>query len=197
MKRFATIVGVFACTALLALFALGCGKSQETTVGELLDQGYESKITTYDESQWRSLMTKDGTWLDVTAKMTAGSYDAITGLDFFDDNYETQLRELVSALPVSSSKDITSTLPSQSDLDKFVGKTIGELEDAGYELSGYWTYGNEGGIYVTNSKFMLNASFDNSAEIEDVYALSDEARRALVITAMAFDEIEMTYFDQL
>ena len=149
MKKLISVL--LAAAMLLTLAACG-GKKEETEtaakneITELLDTGYECTMSTCDETVWKGVFEQEGNApYMVTADMTAEQYEEYSNIPFDDEEKDAKEAAILGALQNVVLKDISDMIPTQEELDAYIGKTIGDLEDAGFSDSGYM--GGEGEDY--------------------------------------------------
>lgn len=199
MKK--TIALLLCLVMLAALAACGAqnteGQAQQTAqtneITGLLDSGYTTWMTSFDESSWAAVFQKGDDWSSVylvKAAMTPEQYEALNSLDFCDDDYDAQLAELLGQLDDVTVTDITDKVPTAEDLARFVGMTMGELEAAGFEKTGY-SCDEESGIrfYYDGADYDLlvfPADADDITDTEDLDNYSENDLRAFKIASVEF-----------
>lgn len=152
MKK--TIAILLAALMLLALAA--CGSKADDTpaddtsarneITDLYDEGYVCTMSSVDETQWKGVFQMEDSFdkiYMVTADMTAEKYEAYDSIGYDDEEADAKQRAILGSLQNVTVTDITDMVPPQSELDAYVGKTIGDLEADGFEDSG-WIGGEEG-----------------------------------------------------
>jgi len=171
-------------TVAMIVVLCACGKTEtaENRISQLLEEGYTINSSSNDGDVWMGLFTnEEGKVFVVKAKMTADINKEFNALDISDEEFESKQQNLLKKLEVSDVYDISDQLPSKEDLQKYVGKTFGEIEAEGFENTGY--------IESDNGLFNFNYENDtycmilkNSADtpIKDIDTLTDEQRKALV-----------------
>lgn len=127
---------------------------------------------------------REGVTLRVVADIPAEIYEELDALDF--DNYrEIQERELIAPLPIKSVERLDSQIPTQEELDRYVGKTLSELLTDGFEMSGH-SIGDESiFLYMTKGISEFDIELDGMIE-ESVYSADDFDEDRLLELASAF-----------
>ena len=118
-------------------------------LGDLLglpDLGYGFSGETYvyafeqDDNTYRAIC-------DIPEEVSQALFD----LDFDDPDYSKKQNELISPLPVRAIENLTEGIPSQEEVEQYIGKTGQELIDAGWSVYFYnlenLEFGMNGGVY--------------------------------------------------
>ena len=128
---------------------------------------------------------REGVTLRVVADIPAEIDEKIQALDFSDDYREIQERELIAPLPVKSVERIDNLIPTQEELDQYIGKTLLEVLFSGFERSGY-SIGDESiFLYMTKGISEFAIELDGMIE-ESVYSADDFDEDQLLELAYAF-----------
>lgn len=154
--------------AMAMLCAVCCALAEETnqslfaTVGEAIDASAETPMQGGDAEHYIVTLEKDGKYLRVVADLddsTRALGDAIGTTDDFEAElaaYEAAVR----ALPVTYVEEFAMQPKAQEELDALVGKTVQELEDAGFYTT---SSGTEGEAIVFS---MADGIFEYDFEVE-------------------------------
>lgn len=185
MKKFVSVL-----VSLIIVLALnGCGAEktppQQNLITQLADEGYEYTMTSVTEESWKGVMEKDGQYLLVTAAMTPALYEDYNNIGFEDD-YDAQMLAFLGSLKDVTSEDITDRVPTQEELDRYIGMTMGELEEDGYEQTGY--LGDEGlySFFYDSDSYCLLVDPIEGTLIEDMDDWSVNDLRGLEIGGVTF-----------
>lgn len=177
---------------MLVLALVGCGtQAQESNeITALYDEGYLCSLTSYDETSWSGIFQKDGSWDTVylvTAAMTAEQYEAYSAIGFDDEEYETKQIKLLGQLTDVTVTDISDKVPTQEELDSYVGMTMGELEDTGFEKTGYMGDPETGyEFFFDGPEYSLTVSTEEGSAIDDLDNYSENDLRELKIGGVEF-----------
>ncbi|MCR4882770.1 MAG: hypothetical protein K6A68_04330 [Clostridiales bacterium] len=138
MKKILAMVLALAmmCTACSAL-AEGTDTLPFKTLGEAIDAAGETAVTGGDEDHWAVAMEKDGKYIRLIANEDDTSRElqaAIVEADDFEAAFE-KLSEYIRTMPIVSVEEFTVAPLDPAEIEGCVGKTILELEDAGFEQS--------------------------------------------------------------
>ena len=198
MKKLTAIL--LALVMVLVLAACGATKTEaKNEITDLLEQGYECRGWTGDETSWRGLFIKGDSYdeiLKVTIPMTAEQYEEFNGFFEADDGEEKQMAYLQTLTGVEMA-DISDLVPTQADLDAYVGKTMGDMENDGFYNSG-WT-GEPGmgySFYYDGPIYYCLVTPAEGTVIEDMDDLSANDIRAIEVGAVEFLGISSSILDQ-
>ena len=86
----------------------------------------------YNESKYQVILEINHTYYRATVDLTNDLYDKIIATDF--EKRDAVIRELIDPLPIVKFENLTDMIPSQEEMNKYVGKTGKELFDED------WTY---------------------------------------------------------
>ena len=129
----------------------------------------------------------NGTLYRAVAPITQELSDQIFGLDFDDPEYEEKYNALVAPLAIDHIDDLNAMVPPQEELDAYIGKTVGEMMDEGWEYG--WGYNlEEKTISMSYGLFSYNVGYEGeldngNGEIE----LEEEDFRPLTVTSVAYE----------
>ena len=183
--------------ALLCLFACSSNNSNDNSVtknelAEIIEKGYEVRQTTYQDNKWCAIYEKDGNYKDaykVELTMDQETFDKLFELDTFEEDQLKQYNDIVTSIPDCKVTSMKELLEDESEVLAFVGKTIKDLEDAGYERNGFY-YDEEGfTVFADGPFYSLNVKTDEIITDETIDDYSENDIRALTISG-----IEITGF---
>ncbi len=137
----------------------------------------EQLFYTVEEGRVYAIGEKDGRQYQFGADISEADSEAYFNLDFFSDTYEQDVYAILGKLAVDECIDFTDCLVPQSELDTFVGQTVEDLVNAGYELTGWSIFGGdallsfEKGLMDYDAKVTPTEGFDENSEYdgEDLY----------------------------
>lgn len=164
----------------------------------LYDQGYEPVQTSHTDNRWVAVYEKDYSVVDaykVELEMDQETCDKLFEIDTFEKEGQKQYREIVESLPGCVITSLNSELPSDDEFDKYIGKTIQDLENDGYERSGN-TYNEDGCMfYADGPKYSINIKVDEVISYETIDDYSENDIRALTIKSIEFSGFSYKMFD--
>ena len=128
--------------------------------------------------------------------LTAKQYEEFNG---FIDDLDSDVKQMafLSTLTDVEVTDISDMVPTQADLDAYVGKTMGDMEDDGFYNSG-WTGEPETGysFYYDGPIYYCMVTPAEGTVIEDMDDLSVNDIRAIEIGAVEFLGISSDILNQ-
>ena len=191
MTRFSKTLAVALCALALvatafAMVACMHDNHEADDIADLFRDGYECTMQDFDEYSWVGLFEKDGSYYKVTASMSKAQAEALAGLDLLDEDYNAKLRSLLETFTVLSCQDMASQIPAQKDMDKWVGKTIGDVEKAGLEQNGSWCTGDEAGFTYSDGTIVYGMDVDGTFADDRWDSMSADERAKLVISRVYF-----------
>lgn len=211
MKHFTKLTTLL-FTILLVLGLAGCG----TTAPEATTEAPEEKITSIEQlftdkylclsssvdetyKTWKAVYAKAdnyGKEYTITIPFTKEEYEAFQAISFADEDYETKSQEILKSADDITIVDVSDRVPTQAELDElYVGKTLGDLEDAGFMNSG--DINDEEGHYrffYDGTDYSLLVS--PTEVIEDIDDYSTNDIRALEIASVTFTGFTETIFEK-
>ena len=133
---------------------------------------------------------REGVTLRVVADIPAEIDEKIQALDF-GDYREIQERELIAPLAVKSVERIDNLIPTQEELDQYIGKTILELLFLGFERNGYSI--GEDSVFLSMTKGISEFEVELDGIIEEsVYSADDFDEDRLLELAYTFPAKSIT-----
>lgn len=167
----------------------------ENEISKLYAEGFDCMSTTADETMWKGLFLKDESYdviYKVTAPLTTELYEQFDSMDWEDEEGHKQFYCSLENVTV---EDISSLVPTEEDLQQFVGMKFGELEDLGWYNSG-WT-GGEGEAYTFYYDGpIFYGSIVPEETVMDIDDLSTNDMRELTVKEMIFYGISSSILDQ-
>jgi hypothetical protein len=183
-------------TEYIAVFMLSTGWQGEAvsdikdaeTIGDVLALG--SRGEAYGDDYYLYAFELNGTVYQTIAELTPELSGSLFELDFSDPEYERKKNEIVAPLEIKEIINVSEKIPSESDTQKYAGKTFGELTDEGFWISGWNTLDNT--AVLGNQYFSYEASFegkfDESFDEEDLLPLTVKSIRCTGIGDASWHE---------
>ena len=190
---------------LLALAMMGtlvaCGsKAEKNEIIKLFDEGYTCVMSSACETEWRGMFMKDGSYdavYKIIAPMTTEQYERFSAIAYDDEKAEEKQRVILRELADIDCSDIANMVPTQEELDSFAGMTIGDMEDMGFENSGWIGEPGEGySFYYDGPVFYCTVTPVEGTVIEDMDDYSANDIRALEIGSVEFMGLSSQLLDQ-
>lgn len=155
------------------------------TIGEVLSlASAEHRQSATMDNTHVYVFEMDGTLYRVVAHMPQETFDAIIALDVTKDDYDEELKKLISPLVIDSYENLSTAIPSQKLLDELVGKTGAELLDDGWEIYGY--YLEEMRFYMDRGLFEYAVVFDGKLTDSDDFD-EYEAVKPLKVKSITYE----------
>lgn len=171
---------------------------EKNEVASLYEQGYDVTQSSFMENKWVAIYEKDFSMNDaykVELDMDQETFDKLFNLDTFDEEGQKQYREIIESLPGCVITSMNDLLPSEVEFDKYVGKTIMDLENDGYERTGY-TYDDDGCIFfLEGQKYALYVTVDEVITYETIDDYSENDIRTLTIKSVECNGFSYKIFD--
>ncbi|MDO5440995.1 MAG: hypothetical protein Q4F55_00360 [Bacillota bacterium] len=192
------ILALILALVMICSFA-ACGNNEpakeENELAKLYADGFATRSVVCDEESWSALFMKDES-LEIiykaTAPFTKELYEQYEAIDWED---EAAYKNLYCNLENVTVEDITYLIPTEEDLQQFVGMKFGELEDLGWYNSG-WT-GGEGEAYTFYYDGpIFYGSIVPEETVMDIDDLSTNDMRELTVKEMIFMGISSSILDQ-
>lgn len=113
------------------------------TLGDAMAIEAEYCSSTWDERTYVYAFDTGAQVIRASAELTDEQYQQVMELDILDADYNDQLKAVADQIELKTVEDLTSSIPSQEELDKLAGMTGQELLDSGYEYRCLSMYGEE------------------------------------------------------
>lgn len=187
MKRITiTILAIVMVFAFVACSSNEPVADQNEIAALFANEEYLSCMSSCSEGIWKGVFQKDD-YAEVIlaeAKMSDEQYEAYEAIDFVDDDAEEQQHAIIFAIQDVTITDITDKVPTQDELDSWIGRTCADLEEEGFYESGNSSDEEEGlRIFYDGPDYCVALGFKNSKEL-NIDDLSANDIRALKITSV-------------
>ena len=138
--------------------------AQIKTMGDFFKFKNDDEYNSQDsitETHYVIVLNIGGVYYRAIADLTPELSDKLFQLDF--EERDQKLNELIGPLPVSRLENLTEMIPSQEELDKYVGKTGKELFDNGWSTYMYYNLEDMvAGLY--HGPFLYDVAFEYDGE---------------------------------
>lgn len=148
MKKILALALVF--TMLFTLSACGDLENANLTgsalgkneIAKALDEGYEIVMSSCypNDKIWKGIFQKDGSYEDMmilTADITMEQYEKLESIEWNDEKADEKRATVYGLLSNVQKIDISGFVPSEEELNSYIGMTLKEFEESGFENSGY------------------------------------------------------------
>lgn len=116
------------------------------------------------------------------ASLTPEEADQLFALDASDSDYDQKHNEIVAPLAIDKIDNLTEQIPSQEELNQYVGKTGGDLLDEGWSMTWYSTNDMEFGM--VHGLFSYTVVFEGTLTKTE---LEEDDIRPLVVKEVTHD----------
>ena len=107
------------------------------TIGDVQESGIDLIGYGYDDKRYACALEIDGIAYRLVADIPAEVSEAIWDMDFEEPDRDQKVQELLAPLEFSQVIDLNEDIPTQEDLDAWIGKTGQDLLDSGWTINGY------------------------------------------------------------
>ena len=149
----------------------------------------ETLNTAYTETEFVVAFPYEEAFYRAHATLPKDISDQIWAIDIEDETRDDQIKELVKDLELDSFTDLNAEIPSQEELDKFVGMTGGELFEDNWSYSSYNLADMEAdldhGPYTYTVKFDYDGEPMENTDDFDFY----EAFKDLTVASVTYSGI--------
>ena len=171
---------------------------QKNEMAKLFEEGYSCNSSTYMDNSWHGMFIKDNDYSStykVEATLTDEKRTELEEIDFFDEGADKKTQAVLETLTDVVITDISDMVPSQEDLDQYIGKTIGDLENDGFENSGYFQDENTYNFYYDGPVYGCLVYLKEGTEILDIDDYSANDIRELEIGHLEFQYLSSRIID--
>lgn len=158
--------------------------TEEKTMADVLE--FPSLATSLGSEFFAYVYEQEGTLYRAVTKLTPELSDQLFAVDFDDPEYDQKLNGLLGPLPIDRMDNLTEMVPSQEELDAYVGKTGQELFDEGWFYVSYNLEDMEAdmnaGLFVYTVKFDYDGEPMENTEDFDF----EEAFRDLKVNSVTY-----------
>lgn len=173
------------------------------TIGDAMDAEGYTGIAGGDDQHYVVAVEKDGAWIRLVADVD----DEARRLGEETVNYESAEKleaafnaynEYIKTLPVTREEEITAAPLTQAELDALAGKTLQELEDAGFEHTSSEMGENDEATYTVslglyNYDLLLNETYTVYQQHDDSGYIGDLTVRSAAFAGLSHNAAELRY----
>lgn len=164
MKKWFVMI-TMALSFLMVLGMAGCDKKEEDTgmtIDKLYAEGYSLNMSSLDGDvgTWKAYYIKDGDWSQSYLVEIPMSQDEFNEL--FNAETDEEQQKMICSMQDIKITNMKDQLPAEDEINKYVGKTLSEMEEEGYYVSGS-TDGEDGNVLVDCTKedeYVINVAFN-------------------------------------
>lgn len=167
-----------------ALAACGAKNTANNEITELYDDGFSCTMATATEEYWKGIFeAENNAAFFAKASMTKSGYEAYNAIDFDDVD---GMRAFLGTLDNVTVTDISDMIPSQEELDTYIGMTLGDLENDGFENTGYTGEDGINRFFYDGPVYYCIVTLADGVVVEDMDDYSVNSLRALKIGAVEY-----------
>lgn len=191
MKRIITIL--LAITLLLNLS--GCNKTTE--LDKLEEQGYSRTMFVMQDNKWCGLYEKenDAKKYKVDIELSNSQVDEYNKISFDDEQAEQKQNAIIKKTKNIVVTDISNVVPTQTELDKYIGKTLGDLETDGFENTGWIQNEDSYDFYYDGPVYCCKVTLKAGIVISDLDDYSMNDLRKLEIGKVEYTSLSTNVID--
>lgn len=115
--------------------------------------GYDYFVYVFKESE-------NGDYYRAIAEFSEELYEKSEDIDFDDEKREEKIRALYKDIPVFKVENLSAGIPSQKELDKYIGKTGADLLNEGFTIGGYSLGDNSSDFWMDKGLYNYTVTFD-------------------------------------
>lgn len=152
----------------------GINLEELKTLGDAFDLETEDDQFESDYKTFVYVFEKDDVAYRVRAELTKDVAKKYEKLDAADQDYSDKVKEVVAPMEITKRENLTEMIPSQEELDKYVGKTGKDMINDGWEASGFETDGDESRFTVGKGPFNFTVVVDAKVKEKEEFDTEKE-----------------------
>ena len=188
---------LLALLTVLCLYACG-GKQEKNELASLYEKGYETTMSSLTEEKWYGLLQKDYSFEDiykVEISIDQNTYNKLFEIDTFEEAGAKKFNEILTTIQDCKVTPMADKVPNKDDFSIYIGKTIQDLENDGYERSGYF-FDEEGCVFFADGPdYSINVQVNEVITDVSIDDYSENDIRALTIKDIKFSNFSFNIFD--
>lgn len=181
-----TVVCLVSCTVSFKPAKQETDLSSIKTLGDFFALDFENSSWSYNENYYVALFENGNTSYRIVAKLSEDIYGKIEEIDFSGDDVNGQIERILSDVEVYLVEDMSKYVPTEEELNQYVGKTGQELLDDGFTTSGYMNAFGTQKFYMTKDLYELDVYFNEKVEIDPETFDSEEGIKNLTVKKVEF-----------
>ncbi len=147
---------------------------------------YDFCQSTASDSRYVYVFESDGIYYRALAKLTSEMCDKIWNLDYSATDHIEQEQKLVADLPIEKIENLSELIPTQEELNQWVGKKGSELMDAGWSC--FMTNTEDMTFWLNYGPFMYEVVFEG--EVKDPMNFDeDEDMKNLTVKSVTYMDL--------
>ena len=145
-------------------------------------------------NQYVCVIENDDICARFIANMPADMMYELLKLDAFADDYRQKEFDIVKDLEIARVDDLKDGIPTQKELDKYIGVTGAEFLDAGFVMNAWSVIGTEGEFTYVNGYYEYIVTFNEPLSEETDY-FDDGATDGLTVKSVTYSGLSHNAFN--
>ena len=169
------IIALVLCIiTVFALASCGAAKTEDKdefnvnslkTLGEVFKLEREDLGWSYDDKNFVTAFEYGEIAYRVIAGLTENIYNELEAIDFFDAERDAKIEATLENVKITKTENLTQYIPTEADLQKYVGKTAKDLFDEDFWERGYFLLGEQV-FYMGHDMFEYEVYFNEKLEAD-------------------------------
>ena len=182
------LIGLLMMISLCACSSSKSDAASFATFADAYGAGDEYKQEAYTETYYVYVFKYQDTYYRASMKMTDELYKQLEAVDFFDEQREQKHHDIVGPMEIEKLENLTEAIPSQDEMDQWVGKTGQELLDAGFMISG-WFLETQTEYLMDYGDYEYSVVFNEKVEYNEDNFDGEEAVKPLTVKSVTFSTL--------
>lgn len=162
------------------------------TFGEIIDRKEEGEILDYTIMNGELLMFDEvnGRQLQFSSVLDDETLEAFNNLDYGDEEYDAKANALLMDIEIEDCVDYTEILPTQDELDSYIGRQVLDLVEDGFEVTGYGFSEDKNVIFLDKNMMSYTAKVQLSEDFEVDSEFEYDAFYDFIVEGIQFNSPE-------
>ena len=158
------------------------------TIGDIIALNAEEIQSAVDDDTGVYAFRLGDKYYRAKAAISEEASKAYFDIDYMDEDYEEQQKEIVSPLEINEIEDLSDQMLTQEQMDALTGKTGQELQDEGWQFSGHDLETME--FWMNYGPFLYTVVFDGSVDEADYDSFEDESgTKHMTVKSVVFNAL--------
>ena len=203
MKKFLLAVLAVIMMISIALAEEGTFLIRFATIGEAMTSEGYTGIAGGDDEHYAAVLERDGVYFRVVADMDdeARRLSQVT-MEYTDadalENAFAAYNAYIQTLPVSYEEEITAQPKTQEEMDALTGKTLLEVEEAGFESSSSRMDEDDAAVYTVSFgmydyNLLLNETYTEYREHDENGYIGDLTVKSVSVAGLSRNAADLRY----
>ena len=182
------IMAALICVCVLCncIIAHAEGPDEISVMADALEATTGHSMSGWDASHYVYVYENDGIPYRAVIDFSEELCEQLEAIDFFDEERDNRIAEVIGPLPLALSEDLSQYYPSQDELNDWVGRSGLDLLNAGFEQSGYYCDEDITVFYMISGLFEYRIVFQE--RLEDGTD-PEQALRRLTVQSMEINSV--------